>query len=250
MAPLSNITKVLITGFGAFQDVPNNPSYEVASRLPTSLSDSIHLVVYPSAIPVAYHPVINLIPNLIQTHQPDIVLSIGVAPGRSYFAVEQTAHKNGYNRVPDVENKTFTAAENDAVWGSQPPQLSTSLDLEDVVERWQDLTSNIRFPFEIGGDPKAKAKRITKSMAGSFVDVRLGGNVMQVEDVRWSDNVGTYLCGFIYFTDMVEMGKAGKRNVAFMHVPMLEDEEEITTGVEVTVALVKAIVESWKESAV
>lgn len=75
-------------------------------------------------------------------------------------------------------------------------------------------------------------------------------NEVGSDEVRWSDAVGSYLCAFIYYADLVEMwrnGKAKRRDVSFMHVPMLESEEELSVGVEVTVELVQALVASWRE---
>jgi pyroglutamyl-peptidase len=68
-------------------------------------------------------------------------------------------------------------------------------------------------------------------------------------DVRWSDAVGTYLCAFIYYASMVEMSRetpAGRRDTAFMHVPMLTGEEELQMGVDITVELVQSLVDTWR----
>ncbi|KAH7120891.1 hypothetical protein B0J11DRAFT_438774 [Dendryphion nanum] len=227
MAPfVSAVTRVLITGFGPFSGVPVNPSWRIASKLPTSLPNDIQLLVHPSYVPVAYHPVMDLLPSL-HAQEPDISLHIGVAAGRTYFAVEATSKKTGYEFSRDVDGKVFTKEEQEVAWGSEPTLHSTSLDLHAIVARWQYLTSNITF---------------------SSSDFLSSGPVAP-EDVKWSDAVGSYLCGFIYYASMVEMGKhrgSEGLDVAFMHVPSLDTDEQVQAGVDVTIALVQSLVETWR----
>ncbi|KAF1979034.1 peptidase C15, pyroglutamyl peptidase I-like protein [Bimuria novae-zelandiae CBS 107.79] len=232
MAPVASaVTRVLVTGFGPFQGVPNNPSWAIASLLPTTLPNNISLTIHPAPLPVAYHPVISTVPALIADVHPDIALHIGVVEGRTYFAVEQTSRRNvyGYSWNADIDGEVFTDTEGDAVWGDQPTVLSTELDLEAVVDEWQNRTEGIVWP-------EGESEGIQGKAGGDDDD-----------EVRLSDNVGTYLCAFIYYTSMVEMGKErGQRDTAFMHVPLLLGEEEVQFGVEVTVELIQSLVSSWR----
>jgi pyroglutamyl-peptidase len=183
------------------------------------------------------------------------VLHIGVAEGRKYFAVEQTSGKNRYSWAPDVEGKVFEDAEGAKIWGDQPETLSTNLDLQSVVSDWQARTANITWPSSLS----ESALRSMMASPSSPVGVALGGDVLDVleeqqsaaaDDVRWSDAVGSYLCAFIYYADMVEMskhGKAKKRDVSFMHVPLLLSKEELDVGVQVTIELVQALVGTWRK---
>lgn len=194
---------------------------------------------------------INLLPGLVSEVQPDIALHIGVAEGRKYFAVEQTSQKGVYGRGSDVEGKPFTDAEGEALWADQPKVLGTALDLPAVVSDWQARTANVTWPSSLSA-------RSAVAAPSAPVYVALGGGVLEAlddmsgvnaDDVRWSDAVGTYLCAFIYYADMVEMsrnGKAKRRDVSFMHVPLLTTEEELGVGVEVTVELIQALVGSWR----
>jgi pyroglutamyl-peptidase len=235
--------------------VPNNPSWGIASRLPTSLPNNIELIVHPAAVPVAFHPIIDLLPGLIGEVQPDIALHIGVAEGRKYFAVEQTSQKGVYGGGSDFYGERWGDDEEQRLWGDQPVVLSTDLDLPAVVSDWKARTANVTWPPSL-----SSSSFLSKvAMPSTPVDVALGGDVLDVleeqnglasDEVRWSDAVGSYLCGFIYYADMVESsrnGKAKRRDVSFMHVPMLQSEEELSVGVEVTVELVQALVGSWRE---
>jgi pyrrolidone-carboxylate peptidase len=168
---------------------------------------------------------------------------MGVAEGRKYFAVEQTSQKYGYNWSIDVDGKSFTTEESDKYFAGQPTTLSTDLALTTVVSEWQQRTADVKWP------PGLETADESGFAANSAVEVKLLEDVMDTQDVRWSDSVGTYLCGFIYYTGMAEMGKNGKnklRDVAFMHVPSLPTEEHLAVGVDVAIELVQSLVQTWR----
>lgn len=67
-------------------------------------------------------------------------------------------------------------------------------------------------------------------------------------DVRVSDEVGDFVCGFIYYLSLSVLEREKrKRDVVFLHVPRLEGREGIEMGVKVVEALMRALVESWVE---
>jgi len=132
--------------------------------------------------------------------------------------------------------------------------MQIDLDLNAVVAEWRNRTASFKWPPGLG---KLKAREGEVVALQGSVDVEfkedvvgpLLHNEVGTEDVRWSDAVGTYLCGFIYFTDLVEMGKNGKnkkRDVSFMHVPYLRSEEELKVGVDVAKELVQSLVKTWR----
>ncbi|RYP23165.1 hypothetical protein DL765_001250 [Monosporascus sp. GIB2] len=259
----ATLTKVLVTGFGRFADW-DNPSWEIVSRLPGTLPNNIEVTVHPEAIRVAYHPVFELVPQLYAQDDYDIVLHTGVAAGRDYFAVEQSSSqsrlaKYGYQNIPDVDDKVFTVAEQEAAWADQPLSLETDLDLIRVVELWQNRTSHIAFPPFDDDDTQDLGTAATEAWrsarAGGPVEVKVENDFDYAsapenpvtDDVWWSDEVGFYLCGFIYYTGLVEKSKTGARDVVFMHVPYLETEDQYAMGVEVTIELITSLVESWRE---
>jgi pyroglutamyl-peptidase len=102
----------------------------------------------------------------------------------------------------------FTKAEIKQAWGKSPARLDSLLDFDAVIAGWKARTSNS-------------------------------------VDVRASDDVGNYVCGFAYYLSLAKVVQTkGKGRVVFLHVPPLEGEREIEKGVEVTIALIKAIVET------
>ena len=66
----------------------------------------------------------------------DIVLHIGMAPGRKFFAFETCAHQGGYVRQ-DVTGETM---ESDTLWAEKyraPSTLRPDFDTDDVWRRWK-----------------------------------------------------------------------------------------------------------------
>jgi pyrrolidone-carboxylate peptidase len=204
---------------------------------------------------VAYHPTFNLVPELYAEFQPDIALHIGVASGRTYFAIENTATKGYFQYTPDIDNRVFSLEEQELAWADQPTTAKTDIDLESVLEEWQQRTVDTKWPPGIGSSLLTAQGA---PLANSHVNVTLLEKVFEpvaeevtIQDgVKWTDAVGSYLCGFIYYTGMAEMsrnGKNQKRDVAFMHVPDLPTDEAVGVGVDVTVELIQSLVKTWRE---
>jgi len=70
-------------------------------------------------------------------------------------------------------------------------------------------------------------------------------NEVQGKDVRVSEDAGRYLCDFIYFSSMAHLTrKEEERRVVFLHVPVNADEVAIENGIEITIELIRAMVQS------
>ncbi|CAO2656135.1 Nn.00g049380.m01.CDS01 [Neocucurbitaria sp. VM-36] len=233
---------VLVTGFGPFLSrYPRNSSWEIASTLPALIPSSpnnptpIHIHVYHEAIRVAYNTVTDLIPALLppsNSHYPvpDIVLHIGLAAGRKHFSLEHGAHGRGYAKIPDVDGERFddSRAERRFPLSRFPIVLKTSFNTSDVLARWR---ANLNLPPDNGN--AAVTEKAT-----------------HMPDVRLSPDAGNFMCGFIYYNSLAHYYsyEDGKRPVVFLHVPDLSgSEEKLKEGWEVTVALIKALVESRRK---
>ncbi|VUC23501.1 unnamed protein product [Clonostachys rosea] len=220
--------RVLVTGFGAFKEITVNPSFEIVKRLPPSLAD-VEIIAHPEPIEAVYHKLLEASARLIQQHNPTIVLHIGLAVERDYFAVEQSACRDGYHEYPDMERKVISKLDVQKIWGKKSEEnISSSFELESVVEIWkQKLKSR--------SGHRSKGKREPKS-----------AQQQQVPDVRFSDDVGNYVCGLLYYSSLVEVSKTGggQRNVVFLHVPPLSGDSELEMGKELVLCLIMALVES------
>lgn len=182
---------------------------------------------------------------------------MGLAHGRTWFAVEKGAQKEGYHEVLDMGRRVFTRAENKKLWGKEAGRLDSTLKLEVAVEKWSEevrgvslLTRDDSSGVGAGGEAKEKGKKgkqKTKEAANSDSNEKGKGASEQV-DVRLSDDVGNYVCGFMYYVSLLEMQKSiGRRDTVFFHVPYLKSEEEILVGVRVAEGLIRALVGVWEE---
>ncbi|KAK7632745.1 hypothetical protein IWX49DRAFT_563057 [Phyllosticta citricarpa] len=299
---------VLVTGFGPFlSQFPINPSHEITKLLPTTLlpdpsdptSPRIRLIVHPSPLPVAYHPTATLVPTILAAQNPDLVLHLGLAAGRNYFALERSSVRIGYGRNKDVLGQRWADFDSDRQWPSHlkaftegdgklcsyPDRLATSLPFEDIWRRWRALCADI----EGVGDGTSSATFVTTiatppHQTGIPVAPSAGAATSKPwkrVEVRPSDDVGSFLCGFIYWTTLAwfwaraqqrqkeEREKAdagivptetqqaqqpqrlvapeeeGERPVLFLHVPGCPEERDLQRGKEITVAAIKAMVASW-----
>ena len=72
-------------------------------------------------------------------------------------------------------------------------------------------------------------------------------NCWQSADVRISEDAGRYLCDFIYYSSMAHLTKKQeKRRVVFLHVPVDSNTEAIKNGTEITLELIRALVQSGR----
>lgn len=193
-----------------------NPSYRISKVLPAKqiIPGLPPILIHThTEIPVSYAYVRSIIPELVFSkdgRKPnyDIVLNIGLAPGRKFYTLETLAHRDGYDRK-DEDGKSL---EGDTFWQREynaPERLHTSFDTEDVWRRWKS----------------------------GLMDV----------DLRPSNNAGHYLCDFTYYACMLEYWRRdpkGPRPCMFLHVPSGLEEEDIRRGRDVALGLISALVAS------
>jgi len=72
-----------------------------------------------------------------------------------------------------------------------------------------------------------------------------GADLEQSVDIRVSEDAGRYLCDFIYYSSLAYLEKKREdKRVVFLHVPVEVDEIALKTGVDVTIELIRAVVQS------
>lgn len=207
-----------------------NPSWEIASSLPQYLPvdrakdlehrsspqlPKVRLLVYPEPIRVNYQVVRKLIPTLWDNvkQKIDFALHIGMSGPALIYSVENRAHRDGY-KLKDVDGNLLEdderhKEERDSwIWHGLPHELVTDLDIDDIYKRWVDRS------------PKDQKLRI-------------------------SNDAGHYLCDFIYYSSQAHLYKQQRpRKVVFMHVPASASKQQVSTGMELALNLIRSIVES------
>lgn len=200
--------------------LPPTPSCPVAIRI----------IFYPYPLPVAYDEVRCLVPRLYEAYEGrvDIVLHMGMASERNYYSIEKQAHRDGYDAHADMNDAKMDKDDGESFWADCPQTLETSLAFDDIFQRWR---SNLL------GTPNASPDL---------------DNIM----IRPSLDAGHFLCDFIYYSSLAEHwrkkkdqtcedDKIDERPVMFMHVPCWAGANELKKGRSVTIALVKAMAQSW-----
>jgi pyroglutamyl-peptidase len=137
------------------------------------------------------------------------MIHIGMATSRKFYSVERRGHRDGYE-MRDVDGELLNdTEEGKKEWDGLPQKLLTDVNIDDVWQRWR----------------------------AALLDI----------DVRISEDAGRYLCDYIYFSSLAHLFKSGKeRKVVFLHVPVNSDDAAVKTGVEVTLELIRAIVQSGR----
>jgi len=213
-----------------------NPSSMIVSLLPNKLPSSpeyptaINIISYPYPIRVSYEEVRTIIPKLHShySNHVDMILHLGMAPERPHFYVEGQARKDGSYHLPDVDGNTLDRGDAAMHWPDCPAVLHTSMDIDDVFNRWRNNLQTV---------PRGVAPELDR---------------VQVER---SKDAGHYLCNFMYYASLAEQYRKSKASadadaplpVIFMHTPIRNSADDITKGGLVTKALLRALAESWAD---
>jgi pyroglutamyl-peptidase len=208
---------------------PVNTSYEIARTLPTMISPSsdnptstlrrINLIVHKPAIRTAYHDARIEVPKFYAENADqdiDFVLHMGMGY-KDHYAIETQSFRDNYNQHIDEDGQLARDLSDlpggEHLWRDTyhaPKTLKTSI--QPVDELWRHVQSLL----------------LGKSCAAN---------------VQLHYDPGSYLCGFVYYTGLVERWRLKEdRNVIFLHVKSGVDDETIQEGREVAMAVIRAAV--------
>jgi pyroglutamyl-peptidase len=95
-------TKVLVTGFGPFDDWDTNPTLEIIEKLDGKRISGAK--IYTVALPVTFNESGAILVESIRKIKPDIVISLGLASGRPGISIERVAINIADARIPDENN--------------------------------------------------------------------------------------------------------------------------------------------------
>lgn len=92
--------KILVTGFDPFDREKINPAYEAVKLLPAKICDADIIKL---EIPTVFAKCADIVEKAIEQHNPDIVICVGQAGGRSCISVEKVAINFAEARIADNE---------------------------------------------------------------------------------------------------------------------------------------------------
>jgi pyroglutamyl-peptidase len=118
------MTKVLLTGFEPFGTATTNPSGEIVKQIS---GDNIVTAI----LPVAYAQSAEKLLNLIAEHNPDVVISLGQAEGRTAITPEKVAINLDDARLADNEG----VVRNDVkILDNGPDAYFSTLPINEIVD--------------------------------------------------------------------------------------------------------------------
>ncbi|MEQ8673919.1 MAG: hypothetical protein RLP44_12990 [Aggregatilineales bacterium] len=97
--------RIIVTGFVPFPGVEINPSEKIIHRLNV---ESHPFDFIAEVLPTAFAPAGERIRELIRTHEPEFVLSLGVAAGREAMSIERFALNINDADIPDNDGNLIS----------------------------------------------------------------------------------------------------------------------------------------------
>lgn len=90
---------LLLTAFGPFGSDPCNPTEHALRPVAEAAAASAHVIA--ELLPVEFDSASTRIRRLVRTHRPDVVVSLGLAAGRTAVTPERVAINLAEARIPD-----------------------------------------------------------------------------------------------------------------------------------------------------
>lgn len=194
--------KILLTGFDPFGGEPVNPAEEAVKRV----SDNIRgAEVIKLTIPTVQTKSVKAIEEAIETHNPDIVISVGQAGGRFDITPERVAINMNDFRIKDNEGNQPT---DEVIQEDGQPAYFTNLPVKAMVKHMNDNNIPATLSYT----------------AGTFVCNHVMYGVLYMIDKKYPNIKG----GFIHIPYMTSQ-VIDKKNTPFMSL------DDIVKGLELAI---------------
>lgn len=123
--------KILVTGFDPFGTESINPAIESVKRLNDEIAGA---EIIKLEIPTVRHKSLQVIKEAIKQYDPDVILSIGQAGGRSDITVERIGINCDDYRIPDNEGNQII---DEPVFADGPDAYFVNLPIKAMVQAIQ-----------------------------------------------------------------------------------------------------------------
>ncbi|MCL2006502.1 MAG: pyroglutamyl-peptidase I [Treponema sp.] len=133
--------KILVTGFDPFGGDKINPAYEAVKLLPAQIAGA---EIVKEELPTVYGKCGDVLEKAIQKHNPDAVLCVGQAGGRSVISIEKIAINLSEARIPDNDKQQPSGVP--TVEGG-PAAYFTNLPIKAMIKnvRDHDIPSSVSY---------------------------------------------------------------------------------------------------------
>ena len=119
--------RVLITGFEAYWDYPENSSWMVAERVADHGVEDVDIVV--EQMPVSFSRVASVFRLAVEKHNPDLIIMLGQSGGSDRVKLERVALNLMDAKIPD--NDGYIPNE-ESIQSNTPAALLTNLPIKDL----------------------------------------------------------------------------------------------------------------------
>jgi pyroglutamyl-peptidase len=186
--------KALVTGFEPFGGDTINPALEALFRLKPSLGP---MTIATRAIPTAFGQALDIMAAALDEIQPDIVLAVGQAGGRSALSLERVAIN--VDDAPIADNI-----------GQQP------IDRPVVPDGPAAYFASLPIKAAVGALRRAGLPAIVSNSAGTFVCNHLFYGLMHEAALR----AGAFRAGFLHIPYLPQQAQQhpGSPSMAIEHV--------------------------------
>lgn len=119
--------RILITGFGPFPGMPNNPSARIITHLREHFPGEFHTRI----LPVEYRHSPRAFANACKMIRPDIAICLGVSGSTSTIRIEQLARNEAHPGLEDAKGERLESRILDT---SGPASYPTMLPVNDITK--------------------------------------------------------------------------------------------------------------------
>lgn len=194
--------KVLLTGFDPFGGEPVNPAEEAVKMVPNNINGAEVIKI---TIPTVWTKSVKAIEKAIETHNPDIVISVGQAGGRFDITPERVAINLDDYRIKDNEGNQPT---DEIIQADGQPAYFSNLPIKAMVKHMNEN----QIPASVS------------NTAGTFVCNHVMYGILYMIDKKYPNIKG----GFIHIPYMTGQ-IIDKKNTPYMSLV------EIAKGLELAV---------------
>ncbi|MCA9888925.1 MAG: pyroglutamyl-peptidase I [Anaerolineae bacterium] len=136
--------KILMTGFEPFGEVTINPSQQIVEHL-AKQENPVKLVT--AILPVDYRKAAHRIMDLIERHEPQAVLMLGVAQNRDAITLERIAVNINDASIPDNDGELIQGK---PIVSDAPVGYWSTLPIEDMYTALKEQGIPVKFSNHAG----------------------------------------------------------------------------------------------------